>query len=240
MNTREIIKLIDAEGYTSAEENEFSTQLFDGGYATSLEAVDGSEQLKARHLISGQRFFQDYNESEEKDQDYLLMACECASYAAMIERINLNCGVVKSPDTIDDEKSNALEQISEDCSRLGNLYWSAGYIYASRVYLDIGNYYSKSQEDGSGALARMFHEEAVKNYHRADLLLEHEPSKKLMRIIYQGKGIAACGWASHEAAKRDLFAHIDSTRNKTLLTMVEDEVSAMLHNGNHKPLELKK
>jgi hypothetical protein len=228
VNTRKInktIELIDSGEFFTDEDAE--KELQEKGYPTEIISVDSGEHLLPRHIIGGVHFFAEYEESNPKDIDYLHMACDCALYGAITTRIELNCKKVKKLDSGDDENIAARNQLLEDCNRLGNLFWSAGYAFASRVMLDLGNHFSNLKNEESGALAQGFREEAVKYYCRAEHLMNDQPSQDIIKILYKGKGLEACGWSSLDAARADIFQYVSNPRIQALQKEVDAEMGKL-------------
>jgi hypothetical protein len=228
---QKLVALSNAKTLTADEEKKLSAKLTESGYpGNGVTSVDGSQHYPPFTIYKSLFFFKKY--AENHDRDMLNQACEWGLFDALVKRCELNQAAIKESN--DSEKMTAKSELLADLDKLGNLYWSVGYIHSARILLDIANYYDQknkeecggttSPEEGYLAMATSYHEEAARNYYRAKFLLSQPISLQITALIYQERGLKACGWDSVEKAEEDILVHVEKTRSHNILKEVQVDI----------------
>ncbi len=212
--------------HETSRTTDVESQLKAAGYPTKLISLDGSQEVSASKIFAGIRFFDAYKESPQHEEARLNMACQYSCLQALIERTELNCAIIKNDEIDEENKYHAKEILFADLKKLGDLYWSVGYIHASRILLDIGNYYSKKEEHAD--LSAIFWQEASTHYFRAKFLLKYDISQQLIEIVYHGKGLEACGFQSMEEADKTMLSHFDNATRAAMQDGEERKVKQLV------------
>lgn len=221
-------------------------KLADKGYPKILISVDGSEAHPARDIYLGITFFTNYTINSESR--LLNLACEKGIYKALVKRIDDHCKIIKNDQAKEAEKLASEAIIFADLEKIGNLYWTVGYVHAARVLLDIGDYYHKKEKqynrdckrEGGDFSENPFVTETAKfwnlsarYYLRSKLLMGYDKSKELIDLMYQDAGIKAAGFPSVDAGDQIMLGHVDEEIRKALKSQEEEYVETAINKNRY-------
>lgn len=228
----------------SVRRNPVAAKLEKLEYPVDFSSVDGSKQYSAPIISFGARLFNSYKIAKDHDPakpdlEKLNLACKQGSYDALIERTESACSIIKSDKTEEYEKKEAKKSLLYDLEVLSLHYWSAGCIHASRVLLDIGNYYDSKQptnaeEISFDADAQAYWDKAAAYFFRAKLLSKEVTSKYIAKILYQWGDFSPSefnDWPEAEAKKAEIIIdkHIDPVRKAKIENDESDEIKRKIH-----------
>lgn len=203
---------------------DLALELNKNGYPDKLISIEG-EEIEAERIHSGVIFFQ------KKKLD---LACRCDCYNALKERSDNNLQIITSDHISEENKTAAKAVLLKDLERLGNLYWTAGYIFAANVLLKVAVYYDKKGQDYHD-VAHAYFTEAASKYARAKLLLDEEQSIKIRQIVYKSDNFSACGFTSIAAADAIFFKPFDKDKVNIIDNEERKKLSEMLAKNKHRP-----
>jgi len=240
LTAEEIQQICDSFQLSPEQALELPAKLTKAGYpGGGVISVDGTEQFAPVTIYMSSIIFDEYQKANHPESILLLLnqACKMGLFPALVKRCELNHAIVKGHITFDEtkhaselnEKKLILTELNKDLSRLGNLYWSVGYLHAARVLLDIGNFYKYvvAQEIYNNMI-KLCHEGAAQHFFRARLLLAQPISQKLMETIYQDQGFAGSGWETIEEASDQILRNIDTEQRNQFLATIQQEIEQCL------------
>ncbi len=241
MDTGRLLTRLSRGSYTEDEIAEITKNLLEDYFPAQLIALDGSEEYSATTIDRSIVSFQQYLKSNEKDSSQLDKACQNGLYHALTKRCEINREILKNDAITDeDQLSKAKKQLFEDTEKLGNLYWTLGYAYASRTLLNIANHLEEKQKKiGLGiikikggdkiALEEKIEEEKEIFYHfaavdviRATELIQEPTSLYIMTSMFGGLEKTDLGWKDPGKAKDDVLGHYSVDER----IMIEDREKA--------------
>ncbi len=227
---RKTIAIIDNQGgYTESDEEELAEELKQKGHPTRLDALDGSEHLLPRHISNGVNFLVAYNETH--DQDFMTMACDCASFPALQEHSELTRDAIKQASETGDDMQDLVDTLKAECLRLGNLYRCIGFAHGARIYLELANELSHSDQEGMLALAGYFKDEAIRKFYCATILEADPVSIELTGLILKGKTLEEAKWLTDQE-KEWLFKGVGHTKQDLLHHQAEEEIAELRRLGS--------
>lgn len=213
-----------------------ASKLTSKDHPTRLIAVDGSEQCFDTGISFGLTLFSSYQKSH--NLAILDKACKAGCFDALNERIKMNCDNIKNDTVPEDVKLRANTTLMHDLERLSLLYWSVGSIQASRVLLDLGNYYRDKQADNDeenpyAAEMEASWKNSASYYFRAKALLKYATSQELVKLYYQEAGLQGSGFHTFNEADDIVLGHFDLVLREGLRKEEDALVEEMISHNNH-------
>lgn len=234
--------------------NDISFSLF------ALAHEEGQEAKEKIHLIHHQMSaycLSEYLKFHHKKNSitaaqasaYLDLACDLGSFKAIVERMRINHEIIKNiiekrksqknPSYLDSVETDALTQLTSDAKRLGNLYWTVGFIHAATILLDVGNIYANEEnsdtENTAHALQRMAAEnflraKEIENYKSFPAIYPADHNRNIIRSILGDEGLKKYKFKSFDHAQDHFLKCVDNAVNphQLLLKNSKDEVQSWL------------
>jgi hypothetical protein len=184
-------------------------------------SLDRKDKLSTFDQYLGAYFFSEYLlfRRDKKKIDpavaelYLDMACDSGLFKALVARCENNRIKVKSSTTKNAAQTDALAQIKMDAMRLGNLYWTVGYLHAALVLLDIGNYFANQQSPKTIVMAHSFQKSAARKFLQARELSSYKAlaqDEKIQKDICGEKGLLVFEFTGWDDAQTFFLNHVNA------------------------------
>lgn len=156
-----------------------------------IKAVDGKKGLEVVDLLISGGVFTQYEKT--KEPMFLDYACEQGYYAALRVRCDQTRAKIHEfiATAVPTKETNAqFDLLRNDLTRLGNLYWTVGYLDAACILRDMGTVYANSiaKDDDNSFWRDKFCEEAALNVYLAEALSEKDISQHISHDMYDYKG----------------------------------------------------
>jgi hypothetical protein len=153
-------------------------------------SVDGNKGCYVVDSFIAGGLFTEYQKSE--DPLFLDYACEQGFYVALRERCDRTRERIKAcVNSVEERNLNPdYESLTNDLTRLGNLYWTVGYLDAARIWRDMGSCYANAIEKDPDNFywAETFCKAAAENIYCAEILSANEVSQHISKDLYAKKG----------------------------------------------------
>ncbi len=218
--TQNIHELLEADNKVTLnpeQEEKLAVELTAAGYpGRGILSLDGLFYTTSA-VNKGRLLFDEYKKYD--DRSLLAISCMLGSFDALAKRTELNKAIIKDATSSAAAKAEAKLELDVDLKKLGELYWTVGYLHSARILLDLGNHF-KSKENAS---AQDYYNRAGSCYYLAEAL--QTESKEMMAIIYQEEGFKASGWPSMSAAAQDLLYNVSLVDRHGLEQAAKKEIS---------------
>lgn len=210
-----------------------------GYLGDEIQSVDRSESCSVFNQYVGAFLLKEFKLFQEKKKNtptllayhFLDTACLLGGSDALTIRCSLNQDKIKNPTVLESEKSMALNQLNQDLSRLGNLYWTIGYLTAALISLDIGQYYDSFNQEDCWGIAAAFQKQSAENFLWAKELSLYKALPQNAKIITTMCGESGLntfefnGWDSVESS---ILAANKIKPDDNLQSTVKSNVNALL------------
>jgi hypothetical protein len=162
-------------------------------HGAPIASVDGGKKIHVVDQIVAASIFTKYQKSSDRNPELLNYACDNGSYPALRARCDETRARLK--EAIDKQaypNINAdFDKLNADLKSLANLYWTVGYMDASKIWLDLAITYAnktatptmENADPETTLWIKTFAEAAAENIYCAKILSANETSQAIIQDL---------------------------------------------------------